>query len=78
MHNLSGVFLQELEKANIEIAEENLNISNEKFKLGASTILEINDAQTRFNEAKNRLINAEFNLNLAALDILYLSGNLVN
>ncbi len=66
-----------LEQQNIETAQENLDISAEKFKLGASTILEINDAQTRFNTIMNRFVNAQFNLRVASLNLLTLSGELV-
>lgn len=54
---------------NKKIAEENLNINIEKFKLGASTILEVNDAQQRFDNASNALINAKFDLKLTELEI---------
>jgi outer membrane protein len=69
--------LVELEKQNIETAQENLDISAEKFKLGASTILEINDAQTRFTTIMNRLVAAEYNLRISKLNLLTLSGELV-
>lgn len=69
--------LLDLEQQNIETAQENLDISAEKFKLGASTILEINDAQTRFNTIMNRLVAAEYNLRISKLNLLTLSGELV-
>lgn len=69
--------LLELEQQNIATAQENLEISVEKFKLGASTILEINDAQTRFNTIMNRLVGAEYNLRISKLNLLTLSGELV-
>lgn len=66
-----------LEQQNIETAQENLDISAEKFKLGASTILEINDAQTRFTTIMNRLVAAEYNLRISKLNLLTLSGELI-
>ncbi|WP_367915130.1 TolC family protein [Leadbetterella sp. DM7] len=69
--------LLELEQQNIATAQENLEISAEKFKLGASTILEINDAQTRFNTIMNRLVAAEYNLRISKLNLLTLSGELI-
>lgn len=69
--------LLELEKQNIETAQENLDISAEKFKLGASTILEINDAQTRFTTIMNRMVAAEYNLRISKLNLLAISGELV-
>jgi outer membrane protein len=58
-----------LEENNKKIAEENLQIAQEKFLLGASTILEVNDAQERNNNAANRHLNALYNVKFAALEI---------
>ncbi len=69
--------LLELENENKTLAEENLTISLEKFRLGASTILELNDAQRRFDLSLNRLVNAEFNVRISELELLRLSGSLV-
>lgn len=69
--------LLKLELENKSLAVENLEISLQKFKLGASTILELNDAQTRFNTAMSRLVNAQFNVKLSELELLRISGQLV-
>jgi outer membrane protein TolC len=69
--------LLKLEIENKALAVENLEISLEKFKLGASTILELNDAQTRFNTAMSRLVNAQFNVKISELNLLRISGQLV-
>lgn len=50
--------LLELESINKTIAEENLVISLEKFRLGGSTILEVNEAQRRYDDAQFRHVNA--------------------
>ncbi|HMP29110.1 MAG TPA: TolC family protein [Saprospiraceae bacterium] len=65
---IAGETLQ-LEEINKNLAQENLEISLEKFRLGASTILELNDAQQRFDNASNRYINAMYNLKFAALEM---------
>ncbi|KPM46985.1 hypothetical protein AFM12_17305 [Jiulongibacter sediminis] len=69
--------LLNLEQANKEVAEENLNISLEKFRLGASTILELNEAQRRYDLSLNRLVNAQYNLRISELELLRMSGTLV-
>ncbi len=69
--------LLKLELENKSLTVENLEISLQKFKLGASTILELNDAQTRFNTAMSRLVNAQFNVKLSELELLRISGQLV-
>lgn len=58
-----------LEENNKNISEESLNISLEKFRLGSSTILELNDAQQRFDTANNRYINAYFDVKDAEIEI---------
>jgi outer membrane protein len=58
-----------LEEENKKLAEENLNIALEKFKLGGSTILELNDAQQRYDNALNRHVNAFYNVKMAELEI---------
>jgi outer membrane protein len=67
----------EQEKENRALAAENLDISTEKFKLGASTILEINDAQTRYNTVLNRLVSAQYNVKISELNLLTISGGLL-
>jgi outer membrane protein len=67
----------EQEKENRALAAENLEISTEKFKLGASTILEINDAQTRYNTVLNRLVSAQYNVKISELNLLTISGGLL-
>ncbi|MFT6809804.1 MAG: outer membrane protein [Saprospiraceae bacterium] len=62
---------------NKDIAEENLTISLEKFRLGGSTILELNEAQRTYDTALNRLVNAQFNIRISELELLRLSGSIV-
>ncbi len=59
----------QLEETTKSLVEENLQISLEKFRLGSSTILEVNDAQERFDNASNRYINAMYNVKFAALEL---------
>lgn len=66
-----------LEEEYNQVADENMKISLEKFKLGGSTILEINEAQRSLNTSLNRLINARFNIKISELQLLRLSGELV-
>ena len=62
---------------NKDIAEENLTISLEKFRLGGSTILELNEAQRTYDTALNRLVDAQFNIRISELELLRLSGSIV-
>jgi outer membrane protein TolC len=66
-----------LEEEYNQVADENMKISLEKFRLGGSTILEINEAQRSLNTSLNRLTNARFNIKISELQLLRLSGELV-
>jgi TolC family type I secretion outer membrane protein len=59
---------QKLEVTNqqSESAEEDLNIVQEKYNLGAATILELLDAQVSYKQAKSDQVQALFDYNLAA------------
>jgi outer membrane protein len=47
---------------NVNIAKENLDIILEKLKLGATTPLEVSDAQQRYNQAGQAMINSRFDV----------------
>lgn len=49
----------------VDAAEEDLKITQEKYKLGAATILDLLDAQVSMKDAQVSLIRADFDLNLA-------------
>ncbi|HPN72210.1 MAG TPA: TolC family protein, partial [Saprospiraceae bacterium] len=61
--------LLEVEETNKTIAEENLQISLEKFRLGGSTILDLNEAQQRYDAALNRYVDAYYDVRFAELEI---------
>ncbi len=50
---------------NVEAAQEDLKITQEKYNLGAATILDLLDAQVSLRQAQVSLIRADFDLNLA-------------
>ena len=50
---------------NVAAAEEDLRITQEKYDLGAATILDLLDAQVSLKEAQVALIQVQFDLNLA-------------
>jgi len=69
--------LLNFEELNRTIAEENLSISLQKFRLGGSSILELNEAQRVYDTALNRLVNAQFSIKISELELLRLSGTLI-
>lgn len=52
-------------QANVDASTEDLKITQEKYNLGAATILDLLDAQVSLRQAQVSLIQADFDLNLA-------------
>ncbi|HEY5968552.1 MAG TPA: TolC family protein [Chitinophagaceae bacterium] len=67
----------ELEETNILLAKENVNIQLELFRLGASTIIQLRDAQFSLADAYDRLIAARYNTKLAETELMRLKGELI-
>jgi len=66
-----------LEEENILLALENVNIILETYRLGASTYLQLREAQKSLEDAYNRLIAARYNTKVAETELLRLKGDLV-
>ncbi len=66
-----------LELENIELARENVTIQLERFRQGASTYLELREAQISMLQANARLISAMYNTKVAETELLRLKGDLV-
>ena len=56
---------REVSQENVAAAEEDLRITQEKYNLGAATILDLLNAQVSLKEAQVALIQVQFDLNLA-------------
>ena len=56
---------KEIAQTNVEAANEDLKITQEKYNLGAATILDLLNAQVSLKSAQVSLIRADFDLNLA-------------
>jgi len=67
----------ELEKENLDVAAQNLDVANERFKLGAQTALELREAQRQYIAAETRLINARYLVMVSRTELLRLSGKLL-
>lgn len=65
-----------LEKVNVDIARENLEITLEKYRLGSISTLDVRDAQIRHLTAVNRLVDAEYQAKLNEITLKEISGTL--
>nr|MCU0353371.1 TolC family protein [Cytophagales bacterium] len=69
--------LIELERQNLQVAEQNVTIALERYKIGVTTLLEVQDVQRNAVAASSRLISAVFNAKLAETELLRLSSQIV-
>ena len=68
--------LVKLERQNLEVARQNINITLEKFRLGSVAPLEFREAQRNYIDANARYTNAQFEAKLAEVGLMQLSGRL--
>lgn len=72
----SRLELVKLERENVGIAEQSLEIAQERFNVGTVIALELRQAQTSVTEARSRLLAAQYDAYLSQVDLLRLSGRL--
>ncbi|MNK10199.1 outer membrane channel protein [compost metagenome] len=68
--------LAKLEKGNIDIANQNLDITLEKYRLGNITPLELREAQRNAIDANNRYLEIKYQGKLAEILLKQISGTL--
>ncbi|MBD3333058.1 hypothetical protein GF356_09405 [candidate division GN15 bacterium] len=68
--------LVELERQNVEAAQQNLELMQDRYRLGSATSLEFRDAQVSLNRARNTLIIARYQARIARLELDRLTGNI--
>ena len=73
---LTNLELTKLEAKNESIAEQNLQITLDKFRIGTITTLEFRTAQLNYINAKVRNSNAQFQAKLSEVALKQLAGNL--
>jgi outer membrane protein len=73
----NSIDLSKLEVENFGVARQNVDIAFERYKIGVSTPLELREAQRNAVAAQTRLIEAEFNIKLAEIELLRLSSSII-
>lgn len=68
----------ELEKANLILATENINIAMERYRVLNITSIELRQIQINYNSVKNRLYNALLQAKVAEAGIALLMGEIEN
>lgn len=70
----NNILLRSLEGENQEVARENSEIAIERYRVGNSSPLELREAQINLLEANLRLLNAAYAVKTGEIDLLFLSG----
>ena len=66
--------LLDLEEENLKVATENLNVAKERYLLGELSGIEMREAQQRWLDAKQRLIQVNYQAKLAEISLNQLAG----
>ena len=67
----------EISDSSVVLARENLNIERERYRLGATTFIELRQAEENLANAITNAITARYNVKLAETELLRLRGELV-
>lgn len=70
--------LTNLEKENLQTAEDNYEIALERYKLGDLSGIELREAQNSLLEAEDRLVQAQYNTKLCEISLIQISGNILS
>lgn len=73
----TNLALMKLEEQNVASANENVEISIEKYKIGTISNLQLKDAQENLLNAQNNLINLMFEIKKSEIELSKLSGSLI-
>lgn len=66
------------DEKSVKTAEEYMNLMEQRYKLGQSTVIDYREAQRSYEETNYRLISNRYILKIAETDLLRLTGALVN
>lgn len=69
--------LVQFEKENVSIVTQNFSITNEQYKVGTITSLELRDAQQNLLLSNNRYLSATYDAKLAEVELMRISGDLM-
>ncbi len=74
----NALYIIEREKSNVQTTQTNYERSEELFKIGNITSIELRQAQLNLLNAGNSLINAEYDAKLIEIQLRFLTGQIIN
>lgn len=66
----------EINATNLKSSQEDLRLAQERYKIGAGTLLEVIDAQLALTRAKSNLVSAKYNYQIASTYLKYVMNAL--
>ncbi len=75
---LNKLFILQTQEKNVQTNTNNFNRTEERFKIGQVTSIEFRQAQLNLINAKNAKNSAKYDAKMAELQVLQLSGDLLN
>lgn len=73
----NNIQLHDMEEQNKEVAQENYEIAIERYRVGTSSPLEQREAQINLLEVNLRYLNAAYSIKTGEIDLLFLSGTIL-
>ena len=82
LHNAFAVYKNameqlRIEESNLEVFEENLKNTSNRFKLGTATNTDVRDAQLNLSAAQSRITANKYQIKQAEINLYFLTGQLV-
>ncbi|MEO8088019.1 MAG: TolC family protein [Bacteroidota bacterium] len=73
----NNISMLTLEQENILLAKENMDVAFERFRSGLSNSIELKNAQSSFQNAESRLVQAQYAAKMSETELMRLNGELV-
>lgn len=71
------LIILEIEKENMIAAKETFERTRELYNMGQASSIDFRDTQLNYQKAKNRINNAKYQIKLAEIELMLLSGNIL-
>lgn len=75
---LASLDIVKMQLTNVKVAQENVDIAFEKYKLGSINDIELREIQQKLIDAEYQLISSQFEAKKAEVELLRLSGEMLN
>jgi outer membrane protein TolC len=74
---LASLNVVKMQLTNVKVAQENVDIAFEKYKLGSINDIELREIQQKLIDAEYQLISSQFEAKKADVELIRLSGEML-